>query len=150
MKSKSILSQLLIAFIAALIFITLTVPAYAGSIATSLNGGTNAIAATTTNAFGTGVKLTVPTDSRVITVQLTGGLTGAGTSAVTAFLDKSIDDTYFVTQTNFSFTASGTATNTALLDLDTGGARFYRVRIGNANASPGTNLTVKAWGKPGL
>lgn len=146
MKKNSILSLILITL--ALFAVSLT--ASAVDIPTTLTGGTNNLAATTTNAAGTGVAMVIPSRSRIVTVQLTGGLTGAGTSAVTAFLDKSIDNVYFVNQTNFSFTAAGTATNTALYDLDTGGARFYKVRLGNANATALTNVTVKAWGKEGL
>lgn len=148
MRTKYILA---LAPIAAFLLVA---PAYGqNNILPSLvAGGTTNIAATTTNtglAFGAFV---LPPDSKVMSVALTCKLTGAGTSAVRLYLDKSIDNSNWATNAaNCTVTSAGTVAQTSITDIDSGGARFWRLSgLGNANANAATNFVIMVGAKRGL
>lgn len=109
-------------------------------VPTALNGGTNNVAAAATNTYT--VDFVLPANSGAVTLQAKAALTGAGTSALAFNVGKSVDGVAYTAWTNVSITMSGTTTNQAILDVNPGGARFYRVTsVGNPNASAATNLS---------
>lgn len=127
---------------AALALATLVTVEAQNVIPTALNGGTNNVANAATNTYT--VDFVLPPNARSITLQAGASLTGAGTSALAFNVSKSVDGSTFGYKaiTNVSITMSGTTTNNAQVDIDPGGARFWRVTsVGNPNASPATNLT---------
>lgn len=79
-----------------------------------------------------------------LAIQVTGQLTGAGTTATTVLLDYSLDNSVWVNYpSGISLTPAGTTQTSTITNIDTGAIRFFRVRsvqIGSANAC--TNLTI--------
>ena len=117
---------------------------------TTLNGGTNNVAASTTNS------VTAPvlafTRSTYGVVQTTFKLTGAGSSTVVLTFDESVDNSNWDLATRtLSVTANGTTAVTGLSNYTLGGAGYLRLSsVENPNAAAITNLVVKYSYKPGL
>lgn len=117
---------------------------------TTLNGGTNNVAASTT------ATMTAPvlsfTRSTYGTVQASYVLTGAGTSAVVFTFDESLDGTTWVPSTRtLSVTASGTTAVSGLSNYLMGGSGYLRLKsVNNANATAVTNLAIKFSYKSGI
>jgi hypothetical protein len=114
----------------------------------TLNGGTNNIAATSANVLLAGQ---YPIRGGNTGVQLSGKLTGAGTSAVTIALDTSVDGANWNLLTHtLVLTAAGTTAVTKVSNVDFGGIAYLRVNyVTNANATAVTNLNFKFTNKPG-
>lgn len=117
---------------------------------TTLNGGTNNIAATTTNS--TMAIAITPVRSSYVAIQPSFKLDGAGTTAVTFEFDESIDgSTWNASKHTLVVTPAGTSTVTAATNITVGAVGFLRLQIvRNPNASAITNLTLKWSQKPGL
>lgn len=110
-------------------------------VSTGLSGGTNNIAATATNTY-TGVTFALPSNARTVSLEATAALQGAGTSAMTFAVSKSVSGIAYVAVTNVVVTANGTNTVNAVVDIDPAGARFWKVTTGaNLNATAATNVT---------
>ncbi|MDB6017677.1 MAG: hypothetical protein JWR19_2166 [Pedosphaera sp.] len=137
--------------IASLLIVAMALPSFAQSFKpTTLNGGTNFIAATATNTY-TGVTV-VALRSRMVTLQPSFALTGAGTSAVTFTVNGSTDGAIYTNGiTRMPVTANGTNVVSGLFTIDTGGYTFISIGTGeNLNATVATNVTVNAGMKQGL
>lgn len=142
-------------FAAALLaaIVTATMPALAEStglqVTDRLNGGTNNVAAASTNTYISGTTFTT-TKSSTINIDVRIKLDGAGTAGVPIWFDGSIDNSNWVTNgiLGITLTAAGTATVVASTNLNTLGFAYVRVgRVGNLNAQNVTNITIKAFAK---
>lgn len=76
-------------------------------------------------------------------LQITGRLTGAGTSAVTYTIERSVTGTLWMTAFALPVTASGTNWVTAMTNVTAQAYPFWRISSrGNANAAAWTNAAV--------
>lgn len=134
----------LLAAITAMAALLLAAPAaQAQYILGAVLGGTNNVAATTTNtSFTTVVQATKALD---IAIQPSFRLTGAGTSAVVIKFDESNDMlNWKVAARSISVTANGTNTVSNVANFTVGGVGYLRLsQVENPNATAVTNLTVK-------
>lgn len=119
----------------------------------TLNGGTNNVAANTTNTYaGTVFDCSKTTDPNF---EISFACTGSSTATYTVAFDASMNQDRWVTNALLIYKAgNGTATVTAITNLSAG-ARFpfYRVgQIWNTNASSPalTNAAVRVHTKTGL
>lgn len=115
---------------------------------TTLNGGTNNIAAATTNTYNSVITLTKYDE---VALQPIFQLTGAGTSAVVFRFSKSVDGTNFIADASrtISVTAAGTTVVSGISNQLVGAVGYLRLdTIENPNASAVTNLTFPAVPKP--
>lgn len=124
----------------------------AGLKTTGFTGAsTNNIAATSQSNY-TSQAAIVLTGSKSCYLQTTFNLTGSGTSAVTFFVDRSVDNSSWQTNVmSFSVTPAGTATVQGGTNFDSGGCAYFRIgAITNASATAVTNLVIKYYYKLGL
>ena len=127
--------------------------AHAGQQATTLNGGTNNIAAASTNTIRTtSVAVNVARDTALQVTVVTAPSNVASTNTIT--FDWSIDNANWMTNaTNVQFiTSAAYATNTTVYNFPMGGVPYYRIgTFGNSNAAVYfTNVNVLAFTKNGL
>jgi hypothetical protein len=111
--------------------------------AITIDGGTNNVAAATTNT----VSYTIATTrNQFVAVQPVFKLTGSGTSAVVFKFEESLDRTNWVTSSlSVSVTAAGTSTVSGIGTLTVNGVGWLKlVTIENPNANAVTNLTLIA------
>ena len=115
---------------------------------TILNGGTNNVAAATTNSSVAQIIGLTRFDSAVFEVNFK--LTGAGTSAVVYKIDESADGTNWVTNTrSLSVTANGGTTVVGLTNFTVNSVGYLRWNvIEQPNANALTNHVVRVWTKP--
>lgn len=120
-------------------------------ITTTLNGGTNNVAASTTNSYTTHAVFTAAYSSD-IALQPIFKLTGSGTSAVVFVFDISLDGSnWYSSAFTISVTAAGTSTVTKTASQSLGSQPYVRLSsIQNPNASAITNLSLVATMKRGL
>lgn len=111
---------------------------------TALAGGTNNVAATTTNT-SFAVILSSQGRGPYMAVQPSFKLIGAGTSAVVFKFDESVDGTIWdLAAHTISVTASTTNVVTTLAPITLGAIGYLRLTtIENPNATAITNLTLK-------
>ncbi len=116
----------------------------------TLTGGTNFVAATSTNT-GYAIPITV-TRAGNVSIQPILKLQGAGTSVVVMRVDRSVDgNTWEAAAHSLSVTMAGTAVATSVTQIACNGTAFYRISsIENPNATALTNILVKYSFKPGL
>lgn len=116
----------------------------------SLNGGTNVVAASSTNS-PSGVTFTAAYSSD-IALQPSFKLTGAGSSAVVFVFDTSLDGTtWYPAAFNISITANGTTPVSKVATQALGSTPYIKLSsIQNPNASIITNLALVATMKRGL
>jgi hypothetical protein len=119
-------------------------------LTSSLNGGTNAVAAASTNSVTTPT-FTVAYSSD-IALQPSFKLQGSGTSAVVFKFDTSLDGTVWQAASfNISITPAGTALVTKVVSTAIGSTPYVRLSsIENPNATAITNLMLNATMKRGL
>lgn len=117
---------------------------------TTLNGGTNNVAASTTNSVTAPV--IAATRASDVALQATFKLTGSGTSAVVFVFDESIDNSNWESASRtLSVTAAGTSTVSNVGNYTLGGAGYLRLSsVQNPNAAAITNLVLKYSLKPGI
>ena len=116
--------------------------AYAAT--TLVAGGTNIVAAASTNTYGT---LTL-TRQEHLAIQFTFRATGTNTSGIQFIIDPSLDgETFDTVNDDYIFTAAANGTNlvTVVTNMpDVNAIGYGRLRVGNPNATVAiTNLTVK-------
>jgi len=118
--------------------------------AAGLTGGTNNIAAETTNTTATAAFAV--TRSTVAGLTLSLKLTGSGTTPVVVMLDSSLDGSNWKDNTHaVTVTPAGTAVVSNYTNFTVGAVAFFRVgERQNANATAVTNLTLTVTSKPGL
>lgn len=110
---------------------------------------TNAIPATTTNAVTHTVIDMEAYDE--FALLLLGKLTGAGTSAVTYDVHRSIDNTNWLSAFTIAVTANGTTQAFIHTNVTCGAFRFWKIAtIGNANANAWTNAAAFTAAKSGV
>lgn len=119
-------------------------------ITTTLNGGTNSVAASTTTS--TTAPVLSFTRSTYGAVQATCKLDGAGTTAVVFTFDESIDGSRWVPSTRtLSVTPAGTTQVSAIQNYTIGASGYLRLKsINNPNASNLTNVVLNYSYKPGI
>lgn len=128
-----------------------TLGAFAGLKTTTLNGGTNNIAAATTNS--TPLTAIPVTGSDNLAMQVSFLVVGGTTNNTFGVsLDRSIDNTTW--ETNFTFLvceASPGIANVTQTNWNTGGFAYFRVsEVRNALTNAVTNLNVRFYYKLGL
>lgn len=115
-----------------------------GYLDTMVSGGTNNVAATTTNTY-TGPIFEQRTGNLSIGMCL--ALDGAGTTGVVLKLDRSVDGTNWVAGgavNRYLLTPAATATVMLATNVSVGAVRFWRVgSVENDNATAVTNLIIK-------
>lgn len=136
-----------------LVLLALTMSATAQSYSintTTLTGGTNNVALTSTNSA---VGIVIPV-VRANNVAITANfkLTGAGTTAVVFRLDESVDGaTWESSAYSLSVTPAGTSTVVGVGNIAVNGIGYLRLQtIENPNATSVTNLVFKYGFKSGL
>lgn len=146
---KRIISSL-ICIITLMAFLAIPAQAQYDIRVTSLNGGTNNLAATSTNS-SVGVLIEATRSANVV-FQPIFKLDGAGTTAVTFVLDQSADNANWISGTHsITVTPAGTSTVSVSTNISVGAVGFLRLnQIRNPNASAITNLTFKYATKRGL
>lgn len=112
--------------------------------ATLVAGGTNIVAAASTNTYGT---LTL-TRQEHLALQLSFRCAGTNTSTIQFFLDPSLDgETFDTSNDDYTYTLTGNGTNLITVVTNLPGVNaigYARLRVGNPNATVAiTNLTVK-------
>ncbi len=143
--------RILLSTITALALLTLGVNA--GQQPTTLNGGTNNVAAASTNTYGGSGVAFATANSSVLSLQATFSCNGTNAQAVTLVLDSSNDNANWQTSTlRWPITANGTNTVTAVTNLSVGGQQVTRAHlVENPNATVAvTNLTLTGWTKSGI
>lgn len=114
-----------------------------------VNGGTNNIAATSTNNLST--SQTAVIYSRWISLQPSFALTSTGTSACTFAISNSVDNANWNLYGTLSVTAAGTTPVNIVTNIDTGGTVFWKLGpVGNPNANAMTNVAVAIGKRNGL
>ncbi len=121
---------------------------------TIVNGGTNNVAASTTNDYSAlSVHFTFPRHQDA-TFQAGAKLTASsgGASNIVFVLDSSVDASNWVLAvTNVTVAATSNSVISAKTDLNTGGSMFWRLNsIRDANGVAATNLYLSAGARPGL
>lgn len=118
------------------------------SCVTCLDGGTNNIAATTTNSYS----FSYHVRGSQISVQPVFKLTGAGTTALVFVLDTSLDNSNWKTSAHrIGLAAAGTTSVTTISNITVGAIGYVRLAsVENDNANAVTNLTVIFSSKDGL
>lgn len=150
---KKLLSLMLVVFALALLSSGAQAQSYnLVSILTPPTGGTNNIAASTTNSSTYAVRLDAPIKSQHIGLQATFKLTGSGTSASVFVFDKSLDGANWETGAyRLSATANGTSSVTAVTNFQVGAIGYLRLSsIENPNGTAMTNIVVKYSQKTGI
>lgn len=114
---------------------------------TLLDGGTNNVATTATNAY---TKLIVAEKRAEVGLLLSFKGTGADTGVVTLVLQRSLDNsTWSTTTQRYAVTANGTSTVTFVTNVTAGAVGYLRVAaIENACTNAITNVVVKYSLKP--
>ncbi len=130
-----------------------SIPLQAQSIVQLLSGGTNGIAALTTNANHV---ISVPRAGDVA-IQLSFAGVSGSTSNLVLHIDRSLNSggagntQWENTAFRFPVAASSTSTNTGVTNIVVGGIGYLRVHIANTNASGAmTNLHLLYSYKPGI
>lgn len=117
-------------------------------LTTAYSGGTNNLAAATTNSTAAKVIGLAKYDQVAIDVKFK--LIGSGTSAVVLKLDEGLDGSNWVANTRtISITAAGTSTVYFCTNYTVDSVGYLRLNvIENPNASAITNLQIRAYVKP--
>jgi len=115
---------------------------------TVLDGGTNNVAATTTNTYNVAI---TPAKANNLAVMYQFKLTSSGTSATAATFQRSVDNSTWESAFSLPGTAAGTTVVTVTTNIPTGAYGYYRLNtVTNGNANAMTNVTVKYSVKNGL
>jgi hypothetical protein len=116
---------------------------------TSLNGGTNNIASTTTRNFT--IPLSITRGSQMA-IQLSCKALGATTSNVTVNMDESVDNVIWeASKRSFVLALNGTSVVNVVTNYNFGAVPFVRISsIQNGAGEAITNIVVKYSVKPGL
>lgn len=136
-----------------ILILILSAPSLARAQLVFLNGGTNNVAAATTNSY-TGVTGVIGT-ARMLTFSLTAqylGGSGANAGTTTATFDSSTDGSNWKLGVfTITLTLAGTSASTALSTIDSGGVTAWRLStLGNPHATlPVTNVVLNVGYKPG-
>lgn len=130
---------------AALALATLVTVEAQNALPTTINGGTNNIAASATNTYN--IDFVLPQNTRMLSLEAVAALNGAGTGTGKFNLSKSVDASTnsYVAVTNVTLTFNGTTAVQAIVDVDPGGARYWRWTTGaNTNSAAMTNINLTA------
>jgi hypothetical protein len=136
--------RFLLAALAIVVILAFVVPRASAQFYPGTVTVTNVMAATTTNSVTASVIEVDRYDQ--FSLQITGKLTGAGTSAVTYTVSASVDGSNYIEQFKLPLTAAGTTTVSAMTNVNAGSIPYWKVTtLGNANANSWTNGVV-TWG----